>query len=165
MKCPECKEQMVREIRDHHYTECGLSYVELTGVPFDVCKSCGEEMINIRALDELHRIIAGVIITTPTRLIPEEIKFLRKHLGWGLDNFAQNMDVDESTARKWESGELSMGIIQETYLRVLAAAGQHKKEYLPEKLIAPTKPAGKRSLKARANSLLPAWLLDNTVTA
>jgi len=66
--------------------------VILVGVPVARCGRCGETEVGIPGIEALHRAIAGALIAKPARLAPEEVRFLRKHLGLSSADFAALLD-------------------------------------------------------------------------
>src|SRR5262245_60660510 len=76
----------------YRYAESGLSHVVLeNAVDVATCGQCGETYTGIPAIGRLHRVIAAALIRKRRRLAPEEIKFLRKSLGWSGADFARHM--------------------------------------------------------------------------
>jgi len=68
----------------------------------------------------LHRAIAFALARQPEKLRGNEIRFLRKYLGWSGRDAAQNLHVKPETLSRWENGQTSMGDPSELLLRVLA---------------------------------------------
>ena len=131
MKCPQCRHEVVRSVENHRYTESGLSNVVLVGVEVRRCQSCGESMVSIPRIEELHCAIAMELIRQSGRLAPSEIRFLRKWLGWSGVDFARHMGVAPETVSRWESAESPkpMGGTAERLLRLAVAHGQPVDEY------------------------------------
>lgn len=131
MKCPQCRHAMVRSTENHRYSESGLSNVVLVGVEVRRCPHCGENVVSIPRMEELHRALAMTIIRQPGRVAPSEIRFLRKWLGWSGVDFARHMGVAPETVSRWESTEnpKPMGGTAERLLRLAVAHGQPVDEY------------------------------------
>src|SRR5262249_15803144 len=89
MKCPQCNgaELEVRR-QNHSYRESGLDNIVLLDVDVRHCPACGEDLISLPRLSELHRAIALALINKAARLTPAEIRYLRKTLGWSGTDFA-----------------------------------------------------------------------------
>lgn len=119
MRCVGCDTEMVTRRENHQYTESGLSNVVLVGMEVSCCPECGEIEVSIPAIARLHSLLAGMIADSTERLVPEQIRFLRKHLGWSSVRFADKMGVDRSTVHRWETGESKMPRSAERLLRVL----------------------------------------------
>lgn len=128
-KCPDCRgPAKTRREKRYRYTECGLSNVTVDGVEISVCQRCGETYTGIPAVEGLHRAIAGAVIRKKGRLAPEEIKFLRKSIGWSGVDFAKRMGTTAETVSRWEHGA-SMGPTADRLLRLLVARETPVKEY------------------------------------
>jgi putative zinc finger/helix-turn-helix YgiT family protein len=122
---------MLRDIENHRYTESGLPNVVLVGVEVRRCPKCGESMVAIPHIEELHRALAMTLIRQAGRFTPSEIRFLRKWLGWSGIDFANHMGVAPETVSRWESVDnpKPMGGTAERLLRLAVAHGQPIDEY------------------------------------
>lgn len=105
----------------YHYIESGLSRIYLQGIEIHECtdKSCAEEEILIPNIEELHRVISENIASQSNKLLPEEIRFLRTHLGFSGTDFADHVGVSPESVSRWESGSVNMKESTEKLLRVL----------------------------------------------
>jgi YgiT-type zinc finger domain-containing protein len=124
---------MERSLRTHQYTECGMSNVVLRGVPFYDCKNCGEQILSIPGIGRLHRALAFEVVQKPTRLLPAEVKFLRKYLGYSNRDFAKTMGVTPEQASRWTS-EGSIGSSADRLLRMLVTRAAPIDQYPIERL-------------------------------
>lgn len=122
MKCVECGYEMTDSHKDHHYVESGLKNIILKGIPVSNCANCGEEEIEIANLWDLHEIIAQIIAQQSQRLKPEEVRFLRSHLGLSGVDFARIISVAPETVSRWENGHEPMSVMSERFLRLLILA-------------------------------------------
>lgn len=129
MKCEMCGSQMTTAIENYRYTESGLSFVTLTGVEVRRCGQCGEEEVVIPRIEDLHRAIALSVIRRSPHFKPEEIKFLRKYLGWSGADYARRMGVTSETVSRWEKGVLPMGTTADRALRLAVAVGFPTRDY------------------------------------
>jgi len=103
MKCPVCNSEAVCTQGTYHYKESGLDNVYLEGV--DVCKcSCGEVIVSIPAMPQLHSVISLAIIEKKSLLIGQEIRFLRKNMGLTATRLSKFIGVDNATISRWENG-------------------------------------------------------------
>lgn len=158
MKCINCGSNLKGTRGTHRYTESGLSYVTLLNVEIRECASCGEREVVIPRLEQLHRMIARAVSRSPQPLKPEEIRFLRKWLGYSTADFALTMGVTPETVSRWESQTAGKGYrIPDTAERLLRllVANQEPAEKYPIDLFK-TQPRGKAEplkLKLRA----PDW--------
>ncbi len=131
MKCMECGKGPVESRREsHRYKECGLDYVTLVGIEVRHCPHCGQYEFIIPDVEGLHRTIAHAVAEKPARLVPHEVRFLRKYLGYASGEFAQAIGVNAATVSRWESGAQRMTIGLERFLRVMVM-NQKPVDYYP----------------------------------
>jgi len=154
MKCVNCGGTMKAVTGTHRYTESGLSSVTLVGVVVRTCPDCGEREISIPRVETLHKMIARAIIKSPSALTPEEIRYLRKWLGYASADFALVMGVRPETVSRWENKEAAfpMAPTADKLLRVLVATREPVDKYPIDLLKTPTK-AKAEPLRLRA----PDW--------
>lgn len=134
MKCPECRTPMTAALEPYKYKECGLSYVTLQNIPINRCPSCGEVVVSIPKVTELHKVLAFAVASKPSRLGSEEIRFLRKYLGWSGVQFANIMAVAQETVSRWETGTAPMGQTAERMLRLMVFRLEPVEKYPTEDL-------------------------------
>jgi putative transcriptional regulator len=117
-----------------HYLDAGLSNVYLKSILIIHCleSGCGEEEIVIDNILDLHDMLAKRISAQVGKLSPEEIRFLRTHLGFSGADFAREvMCVSPESILHWEKGLAPMNDASERLLRVLILSRQapfHVKE-------------------------------------
>jgi putative zinc finger/helix-turn-helix YgiT family protein len=132
MKCLSCGGSMTTKREAYKYAESGLSCVTLLGMEVSRCAGCGESEVAIPAIEVLHRAIVRVILLKPERLVPEEIRFLRKHLGLLQAELAAHLGVAVESVSRWESGKQQMDVPTDKLLRMLAArkepVGKYERE-------------------------------------
>lgn len=128
-RCVACSSQMKTRRENYRYAASGLPYVTLEGVEVSRCLKCGESEVAIPAIEQLHRVIAGVLIRKRGRLAPGEIKFLRKYLGWSGADFARHMGTTQETVSRWEHGTMPMGAQAERLLRLMVATKAPVSDY------------------------------------
>ena len=125
MNCVMCGTKMKKKkLRPYHYTECNLRNVWLVGVDAFECpnKECSDEGVIIPQLESLHDAIASHVASQEQKLLPEEIRFLRTHLGFSGIDFARYISVSPETVSRWENGSLKISETSERFLRVLVLA-------------------------------------------
>ena len=123
MKCTNCSSPMSKTITRYHYKECGLRNVHLDGVALWKCHECGEEELEIHEIEMLHHIIATFLAEKTTRLKPEEIRFMRVHLGFSGSDFARAISVKPETVSRWENDpKHEMNLSNEKLLRLMILA-------------------------------------------
>ena len=102
--CPNCQIKGKAQKGKYHYTESGLQNVWLIGVEIFTCE-CGENFAFIPCAQELHKLLAEILITKEEQLSGREIRFLRKHLGLKAKDFAKHLGVRNVTVSRWEQEE------------------------------------------------------------
>lgn len=119
MRCIGCDASIrVRRNQTVAYDFGGLPDVSLCGIEVRVCDNGHREYI-LPKLDELHQTLTHALVVKTTRLMPCEIKFMRKHLGWSQRAFAKRMGVAAESASRWESGSVMMAPTAERLLRLM----------------------------------------------
>ena len=129
MKCRTCGGEMIarREaVTDHRI---GLSKLILVNFPVLRCKNCKTREVVFPRLSELLRKIAETLIQKGDRLTGEEIKFLRKFLGWSSSDLAAQLGIALATISRWEHGKEKIGAVPDRLLRMLVAYGKHVENY------------------------------------
>ncbi|HEU0264167.1 MAG TPA: type II TA system antitoxin MqsA family protein [Geobacterales bacterium] len=130
MKCPNCERaELVEHRENYQYNECGLSSVTLVALVVRKCPDCGNVMPRIPNIEGLHDAITHALINKSERLLPQEIVFLRKYLGWSGADFARNMHCDRAQISKWEHGRVEMSKPYELLLREMVASGKKIEDY------------------------------------
>jgi putative zinc finger/helix-turn-helix YgiT family protein len=118
----------------YRYNESGLKHVTLVGVEVARCPRCDNYEISIPYIAKLHRLIAKILIEKSTRFTGEEVRFLRKSLGWSGSDFAKHMGVAEETVSRWENNAAPIGPQADRLLRFLIAQGKLTTRYPTERL-------------------------------
>ena len=121
---------------NYHYTASGLPHVTLQQVEVSRCPVCGETEVAIPHIEALHRAIAAVLVQKRARLAPEEIRYLRKYLGWSGVDFAAHMGVTPETVSRWERGTTPMGGQADRLLRLLVVNLAPVQNYSADRLTA-----------------------------
>jgi putative zinc finger/helix-turn-helix YgiT family protein len=111
------------------YAASGLPGITLVGVEVSRCPNCGAFEVSIPHIEELHRLLAHEVAARTERLASEEIRFLRKWLGWSGVDFAAHMGVDPATVSRWENDSLQMGGSAERLLRLMVATREPIQSY------------------------------------
>jgi putative zinc finger/helix-turn-helix YgiT family protein len=111
------------------YVASGLPYITLVNVEVSRCSACGEFEVTIPYIEDLHRTIAYAVAAKKARLAPEEIRYLRKWLGWSQTDFAAHAGVDPATVSRWENDSVAMGGSAERLLRLLVTTREPVQKY------------------------------------
>lgn len=103
----------------YHYTESGLLNVYIEGLS-PMIDDDGDEVIQIPAINELHRIIAQGIVCHQKGISPEELRFLRTEMGLTQSELAVMVHREKLAIGRWERGECAIDGAAETVIRGLA---------------------------------------------
>jgi putative zinc finger/helix-turn-helix YgiT family protein len=114
---------------NYNYAASGLPYVTLKGVEVRRCSKCGEHEVVIPKIEQLHQTIAMAVVSKKSRLMPAEVRFLRKHLGWSGADFARHMGVAPETVSRWENGREPMGGVADRLVRLMVVTQAPKGGY------------------------------------
>ena len=128
--CSECGGPMKRVRKDYRLVESGLENVILRDIEVDVCPKCGDSP-RIYRINEVFLTIAAGLIAKPFELTGREVRFLRKTLEVGIEDFARKLGVDRSHLSRLENGALTISRQTDRLVRTLALL--HRPE-LMEKL-------------------------------
>lgn len=129
MKCAECGSAMKVGRENVKYDQMMSLPVTLANVEVRRCPQCGEYEVVIPRLEEVLRVLAGAIIRKPRRLTGEEVRFLRKYLGWSGADFARRMGTQPETVSRWEHGTAAIGPQADRLLRLMVATVPPVEEY------------------------------------
>jgi putative transcriptional regulator len=136
MICDDCGRKVMTEGNAvRRYEIVGLPHVELHGVEVTLCAGCGKEGIAIPRIGQLHRVLAAGFVTQQRMLAPVEIRFLRKHVGLSMADFAQVMGVARETVSRWETGTKPMGAVADRLLRLLVLTHEPTENYVVDDLL------------------------------
>src|SRR5689334_12980477 len=120
MKCDICQRKVIIKIQQtYHYKECGLDNVYLKNVGTRVCESCGEKSIRLPRIKELHATIGRAVAMQPCPLRGQDIRFLRKQLGYSAKEWATFLRTDASTLSRWENDQQEIGSQSDALIRLL----------------------------------------------
>lgn len=97
------KQNLKRQTTIVKYKDCGLDNVTLHGVEFFKCNSCGEIYYGFGDTEQLHRVIAGVLIQKKGLLDGKEMRFLRTCLGYSGTVFAKLTGYTQESISRMEN--------------------------------------------------------------
>ena len=103
---------------EYHYVESGLDNLILQDINVFECV-CGENIVRIPAVDELHRLVGMRIIEKIAPLTGNEIRFLRKNMGMRAMKLAGFMGIDNATVSRWENGKQKISKSHDHFLRLI----------------------------------------------
>ena len=120
MKCDICQANMITKTKQtYQYKDCGLDNVYLRNVDLRICESCGEKSIRIPRIKELHATIGRAVAMQPCQLRGQDIRFLRRQLGFSAREWATFLRTDTSTLSRWENDQQVIGIQSDALIRLL----------------------------------------------
>jgi len=118
-ECSKCGSE-ARIVRgDYDFKETGLRDLVLLDIQLIKCGKCGNVDPILSGVDDLMDLIAVAILQKPYRLQGEELRFLRKHIGVGQEEFAKLLHVDRTTLSKWENNEDPIGVQSDLWARTV----------------------------------------------
>ena len=124
MFCVDCDAEMKARkatvAKPYRYDLTGLKNIYLAGITVYHCPRCGAEAPSIPRLPELHRVLALNLIGTAEQLTGDEVRFLRKWLGFSGVRFAQLIGISLEHLSRVEHGHKPLGTSSDRLLRVLA---------------------------------------------
>jgi hypothetical protein len=88
------------------YSISGLNGIRLCGIRVRRCIACGEESPIIPRIEELHGLIADILIQKPGLLEGSELRYLRKHAEFSSVHFSALLDVAPSHLSRFENGKI-----------------------------------------------------------
>ena len=93
----------------------------MESVEEEYCDHCNESLAKaFPNLDGLNAAIVVTRATSPAKLRPRDIRYLRMALGKTQDELADVLDVTNSQVSRWENGKAPIAPNNEKILRVLA---------------------------------------------
>ncbi|MBI1851464.1 MAG: helix-turn-helix domain-containing protein [Planctomycetes bacterium] len=145
------------------YDESGLQGVFLEDIEIRRCRACKTSEAVIPRMEELHRVMAHTIAGKRPRLSPEEIRFLRTHLGWTQRAFATRFGVSVERVSRWENGH-PISRTAERLLRVLILTrrsnGAFSAEMLTKLAADPSRRNGRMNIKRVPVNRIAKWRVE-----
>jgi len=120
-ECFECHQVMVGRRENYPYTEAGLKSVTLTNVLVFHCK-CGAIMAELPAIGQLHMLIADNLFRKKTILSGEEVRFLRKWVGYSATELAETTGYSRTIISRWENEKQRIGKEPDRLIRLVVFA-------------------------------------------
>jgi len=131
--CPHCGGGPVTSsTEDYVYDESGLTNLVLEGIEVRRCAACAAVSPVVPGIEALHRAVARMLVSQPCRLNGEEVRFLRKYLGFRSSDFAEIMGVAKETVSRWEHDHEAVGGVSDRLLRTLVTLQRPVTTYDPE---------------------------------
>jgi putative transcriptional regulator len=83
---------------------------------------------------QLHRAIAHAVIQKKSALTGDELRYLRKHLGYSGRDFAEVVGSRPETVTRWERGDLDVPAQLDRLVRLMVAHNDRELDYSLEAL-------------------------------
>lgn len=128
-RCAECGTPMGAWERGDVPYRCGLPNITLRNVEVATCPKCGAWDLRLPNVSRLHETIAQAVAQKAGRLSAEEVRFLRKHLGWSGRDFAEAIGYRPETVSRWEHGHAEIPVVVDRLLRAYALLGKPVGDY------------------------------------
>jgi transcriptional regulator with XRE-family HTH domain len=133
MKCSYCGIEMearrATPAHPYRYKLSGLKDLMLTGIDVLTCPKCQHESAIIPRVAELHTVIAAGLIHQPRPLRGDEIRFLRKHVGFPAKKFASLIGVSPEHLSRIENGHTkNLGKPTDRLVRTLAITAKEGRD-------------------------------------
>ena len=125
-RCPDCGCRELRRLKcaEHRYEMRGLHGIILHDITLISCPRCGHSELVVPIIEELHHAIARAIIAKRQRLMPKEIRFLRKQLRLSAVELATHLGATPESVSRWENGRTPMGVAADRLLRLMVVVAQ-----------------------------------------
>lgn len=108
----DCEESAVEYTstsdKPYHYVGSGLGNVLLVGVKYWVCSVCQKQAAEIPSLNHLLAGIARTLVEKKSRLVGEQVRFLRKRLSRQSKDFAALIGVTPERYSAMEGSDLPL---------------------------------------------------------
>src|SRR5262249_42904215 len=100
-KCPDCGQSVQLRRDEVPFGLVGKWAATVEAQVYDC--ACGRGVV-YEAVEPMVQAIAAAVIKKPSRLAPEEIRFLREHLRMSAKDFGRLVGVTPSQVSRWENG-------------------------------------------------------------
>ncbi len=131
MRCTTCQADMVERRESVRYEGCELRDVTLHGVAVYSCEVCQSRHVKIPRMAQLFRVLMSRVVSKAASLAPDEVRFLRKYIGFAAEDFAALAHVPVEYVSAWESGAVTIPIVYDIVLRMAAMSLEPKESYKP----------------------------------
>jgi len=130
------------------YDISGLDYITLDSVMVYSCPKCSEKFYDFGNVEKLNAVIAEFLATQNEPLAGNEIRFIRKYLGYDTTMFTKEiLKVKPETLSRMENDKQEHGETLDQFIKFLALTKQPDRDYaLYEKIKEKKHPAAERIL-------------------
>jgi len=102
-RCTECGQPQYETRESVPYPESGLDNVQLINAPVWICDN-GHRELEIPAVQELHNLLANMIVRQPAALTGRDVRFLRKRVGLTARQYAARIGRTPEWISQVENG-------------------------------------------------------------
>jgi DNA-binding transcriptional regulator YiaG len=106
-----------------------LPTVQVSGIEGQRCASCGDLQYGVPNMEELFRVVAGLLVHKPQRLSGAEARFLRKWLGWSGQDTADRLGFTPEHVSRWENDKTPISETADKLLRSLVLVREPIDDY------------------------------------
>lgn len=114
-------EHLATREQPFHFVDSGLSDVYLIGIKYYTCE-CGRVIADIPTIKQLMQLIARDVLSKPTSLSGEEVRFLRKRLGKKQVDFAHEIGLEPETLSRYENEKAPISETSDKIVRLYYVA-------------------------------------------
>ena len=126
--CENDKELKAKRVT-RKFDESGLDNITLKGVTEYKCPKCGEVYYNFGNIEQLHDLIAMLLVRKRGLLSPKEIRFLRKHMGYSSAMLAKLTGHTPESISRIENGKNKVTDIFDHYIRAMVIQKSADRDY------------------------------------
>lgn len=116
-RCVECGAPQTLSREAVAYPESGLDHVQLLNVPVWVCEN-GHREVEIPAIEDLHSLLAHMIVRQPVPLSGRDVRFLRRRAGLTARQFATQIGRTPEWISHVENGHAQLDRPNELLFRL-----------------------------------------------
>lgn len=115
--CVHCGHTLLKTRIHHRYVESGLSFVILANCIALKCTNCKDEMPVLPNADSLILSVVENIVRQPFRLHHEAVRYLRRAMGFNMEEFAVLLGTTRVEVSRWENGRTRISGLTDLRLR------------------------------------------------
>jgi DNA-binding transcriptional regulator YiaG len=106
-----------------------LPTVQVSGIEGQRCLACSDLKYGLPQMEELFRVVAGLLVQKSERLSGSEARFLRKWLGWSGQDTADRLGFTPEHVSRWENEKVPISETTDKLLRSLVMAREPIDDY------------------------------------
>lgn len=167
MYCSECENNKPLKGKRviHKYKESGLENIILAGVTEFRCPKCGAVFFNFGNIDQLHALIANILLTKEGQLTGLEVRFLRTHIGYSSSYFAKALGYDRATISRIENSKAKVSKNFDKHVREAVYNREPNRDYDLHDMILnkPTKVRDDIRFASQKDRWVPRFPMDQMV--